>query len=90
MSPQELLIAAQVQVPALGLATVYRNLKALAEAGEVELVSLPGQAPRYESAATATTITSSANPATGSSRCTAAPAAWPIWRPRASSCPAMS
>ena len=50
MSPQELLLAAQVQVPALGLATVYRNLKALAEAGEVELVSLPGQAPRYESA----------------------------------------
>lgn len=50
MSPQELLQAAQAQVPGLGLATVYRGLKALSEGGEVELVSLPGQAPRYERA----------------------------------------
>jgi Fur family ferric uptake transcriptional regulator len=46
--PTEILAAAQTEVPALGIATVYRNLKQLAEAGEVQSVELPGQAPRFE------------------------------------------
>nr|WP_145546305.1 transcriptional repressor [Variovorax boronicumulans] len=46
--PTEILAAAQAEVPALGIATVYRNLKQLAEAGEVQSVELPGEAPRFE------------------------------------------
>lgn len=41
---------AQREVPALGLATVYRNLKALVDADEVHVVQLPGENPRYEPA----------------------------------------
>jgi Fur family ferric uptake transcriptional regulator len=48
LSPQEVLQAAQAEVPALGLATVYRNLKLLVDAQEVIAVSLPGDSPRYE------------------------------------------
>ena len=50
LSPQEVLEAAQGEVPALSLATVYRNLKGLIDAGEISAVSLPGDSPRYESA----------------------------------------
>ncbi|MFT3803640.1 MAG: transcriptional repressor [Burkholderiaceae bacterium] len=46
--PAEILAAAQREVPALGLATVYRNLKHMTEAGELKLVELPGEPPRYE------------------------------------------
>ncbi|MGJ7530668.1 Fur family transcriptional regulator [Variovorax sp. GB1P17] len=46
--PSEILIAAQREVPALGLATVYRNLKQLVEAAEIQMVELPGEPPRYE------------------------------------------
>ena len=46
--PAEILVAAQREVPAMGLATVYRNLKQLADAGEIQAVELPGEAPRYE------------------------------------------
>ncbi|MFT3717584.1 Fur family transcriptional regulator [Pseudorhodoferax sp.] len=46
--PAEILALAQAEVPALGIATVYRNLKQLAEAGEVQAVELPGEAPRFE------------------------------------------
>lgn len=46
--PQELLASAQAQVPGLGIATVYRSLKALLDEGEVRLVALPGENPRYE------------------------------------------
>ena len=46
--PAEILQAAQAEVPALGLATVYRNLKQLAEAGEIQAVELPGEPSRYE------------------------------------------
>jgi Fur family ferric uptake transcriptional regulator len=49
LSAPEILEAAQSHVPGLGIATVYRNLKALTEAGEVAVVSLPGVNPRYES-----------------------------------------
>jgi Fur family ferric uptake transcriptional regulator len=46
--PQEVLDAAQKEVPGLGVATVYRNLKALVEEGELQAVNLPGENPRYE------------------------------------------
>lgn len=48
LSPQEVLLAAQAQVPRMSLATVYRNLKLLHEAAEIDAVSLPGDSPRYE------------------------------------------
>ena len=46
----EVLERAQRDVPGLGLATVYRSIKALTERGEVSAVELPGQPPRFESA----------------------------------------
>lgn len=46
--PQEVLDAAQREVPGLGIATVYRNLKALVEEGELQPVHLPGENVRYE------------------------------------------
>lgn len=46
--PQEVLDAAQSQVPGLGIATVYRNLKALTLEGALRSVELPGENPRYE------------------------------------------
>ena len=46
--PQEVLEAAQHVVPGLGIATVYRNLKALTEEGELQAVTLPGENPRFE------------------------------------------
>jgi Fur family ferric uptake transcriptional regulator len=46
--PQEVLEEAQVQVPGLGLATVYRSLKQLVDEGELHVVHLPADNPRYE------------------------------------------
>lgn len=46
--PNEVLLAAQEEVPAMGMATVYRNLNQLLAAGEITVVELPGSAPRYE------------------------------------------
>lgn len=48
LSPQEVLDAARVDVEALGMATVYRNLKLLLEDQSISLVQLPGEGPRYE------------------------------------------
>ncbi len=49
LRPEEVLIAAQDAVPGLGIATVYRALKALVEAGELRVVELPGDTTRrYE------------------------------------------
>lgn len=48
MSPEEVLEAAQQRVSGLGIATVYRNLKALVEEGWLVAVDLPGQPSRYE------------------------------------------
>lgn len=48
LSPQEICELAQAEVPALGMATVYRNLKLMVEAGEIEAVVLPGDGARYE------------------------------------------
>lgn len=50
LSPQEVLELARVRVPSLGLATVYRTLKALLEEGFLVSVELPGEVPRYERA----------------------------------------
>ena len=38
------------EAPTLGIATVYRSLKALAKDGRVVSVEIPGQMPRYERA----------------------------------------
>lgn len=48
LAPQELLELAQRDVPALGIATVYRAIKALVDAGEISPVQLPGDPDRYE------------------------------------------
>jgi Fur family transcriptional regulator, ferric uptake regulator len=48
LSPQEVLEAAQTDVPRLGIATVYRNVKALVDEGWLAPVELPGEPPRYE------------------------------------------
>jgi Fur family ferric uptake transcriptional regulator len=42
------LAAAKREVPGLGIATVYRNLKALVQEGELKPVNLPGENPRFE------------------------------------------
>jgi Fur family ferric uptake transcriptional regulator len=42
------LAAAAAGAPGIGLATVYRALKALLASGEVTTVELPGDTPRYE------------------------------------------
>ena len=49
LSPQEVLDSARASVEGLGMATVYRSLKALLEEGAIQAVNLPGEAPRYES-----------------------------------------
>ena len=48
--PQEILQVAQCKAPGLSLATVYRNLNALVDEGELASVSLPGESPRFEPA----------------------------------------
>ncbi len=53
LSPQEILDAAGLQVAKLGIATVYRNLKSLTQEGRLQIVTLPGESPRYESRAVA-------------------------------------
>ena len=48
LAPQELLRAARQALPSLGIATVYRNVKALLAEGTVHMVELPGAPARYE------------------------------------------
>ncbi len=48
LSPTEILQAAQLFVPRLGLTTVYRTVNALVEEGWLACVDLPGEASRYE------------------------------------------
>lgn len=48
LSPQEIFQAAKTEVPSLGIATVYRNIKTLLENGTLQPVELPGVAQRYE------------------------------------------
>jgi len=48
LTTQEILDAANAQVSGIGIATVYRNIKAFLLSGDITLVSLPGDVPRYE------------------------------------------
>jgi Fur family transcriptional regulator, ferric uptake regulator len=48
LSPREILDGAQRHVAGMGMATVYRTLKLLAEEKLVAMVEIPGEAPRYE------------------------------------------
>lgn len=48
VGPKEILEIAESEVPNLGIATVYRNIKTMVEKGELDPVELPGQAPRYQ------------------------------------------
>jgi Fur family ferric uptake transcriptional regulator len=48
LSVDELFKLAQNKVAGLGIATVYRNLKALQLEGQIVQVDLPGQPPRWE------------------------------------------
>ena len=50
LSTREVLAAAHRQAPTLGLATVYRNLKALVDDGLLVAVDVPGEPARYEPA----------------------------------------
>lgn len=47
LSPKEVIALASKDVPNLGIATVYRNIKSMQEEGELEAVEIPGQSPRY-------------------------------------------
>jgi Fur family ferric uptake transcriptional regulator len=44
----EVLALAQRIVPSLGIATVYRTLKALVDQESLQVVELPGENPRFE------------------------------------------
>lgn len=48
VTAQEILSLAKKKSRGLGLATVYRTLKLLSDAGEISTVVIGGQAPRYE------------------------------------------
>lgn len=48
LGPEEIQARAQKIVPRLGIATVYRTVKALTEAGTLVTVDLPGEPTRYE------------------------------------------
>jgi Fur family ferric uptake transcriptional regulator len=48
MSIEEIHRAAQARENGLGVATVYRTVKALVEEGAVVAITLPGETPRFE------------------------------------------
>lgn len=48
VSVNEILRAALTRKDGLGIATVYRTVKALIKDGSIVVVDLPGQTPRYE------------------------------------------
>lgn len=48
LSPEDVLTAGQSHVPTLGIATVYRHIRALVDEGWLETVELPGESARYE------------------------------------------
>ena len=50
MTPEELLELAQIAVPKLGIATVYRAIKEMRDAGDVVAVEVPGHPTCYEGA----------------------------------------
>lgn len=48
LTPDEIRIAAARKVRGLGIATVYRALRLLVDAGDAVIVEVPGATPRYE------------------------------------------
>lgn len=48
LSPGEIHADARKRLGAMGLATVYRTLKRLVGEGQVEVVEIPGDSPRFE------------------------------------------
>jgi Fur family ferric uptake transcriptional regulator len=50
LTPVEICETAQRELPRLGIATVYRAIKAFMEEGTVRLVDVPGAPPHYEHA----------------------------------------
>ena len=50
LSTQEILEAANQYVSGVGIATVYRNVKAFLNSGDITAVTIPGDSPRYEMA----------------------------------------
>lgn len=48
LSPQEMLELAHADMPQMGIATVYRNIKAFQADGRLVAVDVPGKADRYE------------------------------------------
>lgn len=50
LTVEQILDAAQADLPNLGVATVYRTVKLLLETGEIQTVVLPDGVNRYESA----------------------------------------
>lgn len=48
LGPRETLDLAQKEVPNLGMATVYRSIRALVSEGKLRVVELPGSPDRYE------------------------------------------
>src|ERR1700692_4939472 len=53
LSPREVLEQTRTAVRAVGMATIYRNLKLLVAEGAVKVIELPGENPRYEPASSA-------------------------------------
>lgn len=50
LTPQELLDASRARVKSINLATIYRTLKLLTDAGSAVSVHIPGEPPRFEAA----------------------------------------
>jgi Fur family ferric uptake transcriptional regulator len=50
LSTDEILAAAQTQIPSLGKATVYRSIRTLLDEGWLAAVDVPGRNPLYERA----------------------------------------
>ena len=73
LSIDEILEAGRRKVGTLNQATVYRNRKILVQDGRLTRVHAPEGGVRYERSGKGTTTTSSAGPATVSSKSPAAP-----------------
>ena len=68
LSPHDLLEQAKAAVPSLNLSTVYRQIKALQDAGHIVRVELPGQPPRFEIAAGGRATAASRGPVVSASQ----------------------
>lgn len=48
LSPEEVRELSAAEIPGIGIATIYRNIKSLVKAGVLRVVEIPGSTPRYE------------------------------------------